>query len=193
LQKTLELKQQEAVNFEKRLSLSGDETLLELGSGFGVMAKHLSTKVKKVICCDIYKEMLDFAAHLNSESKNIDYLKINSFDLTAISDDSIDTVYSTGVFIHFNIYDTNMYLKEFKRIIKNGGKLLFNIKNENRLEPHQFFFDANLYAENGHTTKGLQQWMSHEGVMQLANYYGFRLSEPIWVDTDIMFTFELHK
>lgn len=193
LQKTIELKQEEAIHFEKRLGLSGDQTVLELGSGFGVMAKHYASKVKKIICCDIYQNMLDFAAQLNRDSKNIEYVKINSYDLSVIPESSIDTVYSTGVFIHFNIYDTNLYLKEFKRIIKNGGRLVFNIKNENRIEKDQFFFDANLYAKNGYTTKGLQQWMSHEGVIQLAGHYGFRLGEPLWADTDTMFTFELTK
>lgn len=193
LEKTLELKKEEAIHYEKHFSFSKDHTFLELGSGFGVMAKHYAEKVKKVICCDIYQDMLNFAAHLNSDSKNIDYVKINTFDLSAIPENSIDTAYSMGVFIHFNIYDTNLYLKQFRRIIKNGGNLLFNIKNENRIEKDQFFFDANIYAENGYTTKGLQQWMAHDGVIQLAQYYGFTLKGPLWADTDTLLVFELSK
>jgi ubiquinone/menaquinone biosynthesis C-methylase UbiE len=142
-----------------------------------VTAKHLSQRVKKVICCDVYSEMLELAQSLNKERENIEYLPIQSYDLSAIEENSIDIVYSLGLFIHFNLYDTYLYFQEFKRVLKPGGQCFLNIKDANELEMNQFLPDAKTYKINGYTTQGLQQWMAPKGVIQIAEYYDFELTD----------------
>lgn len=193
LQKTLDLKLAEAIDINSLIAAEPGQTLLDLGSGFGVLAKYVSERAEKVICCDIYREMLLFAERLNVDRNNIEYVEIKNYDLSPIAENSIDTLYSTGLFIHFNMYDANLYLKEFTRVLKNGGKLVLNIKNENKLEMSQFFHDANIYAKNGYTTKWLQQWMSPQGLAQLAEHYGFTLIKPLTTDTDVWLSFTYKK
>lgn len=93
LQKTLELKSSEAVYYASYLKPKPNQVLLDLGSGLGVLAGHLSKQVKKVICCDIYREMLKLAQSLNTGKNNIEYVQINSYDLSPIEKKSIDLLY----------------------------------------------------------------------------------------------------
>lgn len=175
LQKTLELKYSEAVLCASYTKPELNQVLLDLGSGLGVFAGYISGQVKKVICCDIYREMLELAQSLNKDKNNIEYVHINSYDLSLIEKKSIDILYSSGLFIHFNIYDTYLYFREFERVIKPGGKFFINLRNENELHMEQFLCDAKVYEVNGHTTDGLHQWMAPNAVIRIAEHYGFEL------------------
>lgn len=191
LQKTLELKASEAVCVADYLKPESHQVLLDLGSGLGVLAAHLSKQVKKVICCDIYKEILDLAQSLNADSNNIEFIHITPYDLSPIEDQLIDLLYSTGLFIHFNIYDTYLYFREFQRVLKPGSKFFINLKNENELDLEQFLHDVKYYESNGYTTAGLQQWMAPNAVVQIAKYFNFELVDLVNDQSDSYLYFRL--
>jgi ubiquinone/menaquinone biosynthesis C-methylase UbiE len=168
--------------FIKLASIKPHETVLELGSGCGFGTRALATVAKNVIACDISPAYLDFAKReLNSED-NIRFELIKSRDLSSVADHSVDKVVSSAVFIHMNLYDIYLYLVEFKRILKPGGRVAFDFANMHRLTwgmrskqaIEEFLELADHYRQYPESVAGLIQWNSARGIKGAARLAGFK-------------------
>jgi len=101
--------------------------LLDYGCGMGRVAKHLAPYVGKIICADISRAYLKVAKSYLQEYTNIEYLHVNGKDLHNITNESIDVVYSIGVFVHINRKDAPKLFREIKRVLKERGIFIVDL------------------------------------------------------------------
>jgi SAM-dependent methyltransferase len=177
-----EERQKYATRFLRLTAVRADDTVLELGSGCGFGTRAIAQLAKKVYACDISPAYLSYAQQELDGVDNVEFHCVESRDLATIADDSIDKVVSISVFIHFNLYDIYLYFKEFKRILKNKGKVVFDFADEHRLVGgirsrnliDQFLEHAPFYQDLPSNLPALVQWNSAKGIRGVAKLAGFR-------------------
>jgi len=111
-------------------------TIMEFGSGEGLMAKYMSPHFKKYICVDIVDEFLELCEEHTADCKNVDYELIKDYyfsDFT-IKPKSIDIITSTHVLCHCNYFELIIYFRQFYKLLKKGGIILFDIYNSDQLD-----------------------------------------------------------
>lgn len=163
--------------------ISLEDTVLEIGSGFGFESKIIAQASKELHCCDVSETFLKFAKKECCDIKNIFFHKIDKrpADLHFIKSNSIDVVFSSAVFIHLNLFDIYCYFEEFQRVVKRRGVLYFNIaccdydfdQNNNR----KFLQMVGCYKQNEGKIGSLMQWNSRRAVVDIAKSFGFEITK----------------
>ena len=106
--------------------LGEGETLLDVGSGDGLIAFGALEKVKdsKVVFSDISQDLLDHTETLAREMGVLDrcrFLRASADDLSALPDSSLDAVTTRSVLIYVSAKQQSF--NEFYRALKPGGRL----------------------------------------------------------------------
>ena len=169
--------------FLKMAAVGPEDTVLELGSGCGFGTREISLVAEKVIACDISDAFLSYARQELQSFDNVEFQHVESRDLSLIKDQSVNAIISVSVFIHFNIYDIYLYFNEFKRILKNHGRVVFDFADTHKLSggPYsknmidQFLDHAEHYRAAPSSLPGLMQWNSAKGIKGAAKLAGFKL------------------
>lgn len=159
-----------------------DQVVIDLGSGCGFGTGAIAEQAGRVQACDISPAFLEFARRECADKANIQFHAVQPRDLSPISDYSIDAVISMSVFIHLNLYDMACYFAEFTRVLKPGGKLVFDFADSNRLfrrfrnhgNDELFREHTGYYKENPATLAGLVQFNSARAITQVAHDAGLR-------------------
>jgi len=107
------------------LSLEGGEKILDVCTGTGELAFLLAEKLDRegqVTAVDFCQEMLEIAEERARKEKkeNLEFKKANALNLP-FSSSSFDAL--TIAFGFRNLTDRERGLKEFRRVLKKGGKL----------------------------------------------------------------------
>ena len=171
-----------AGKFLRMAGVGPNDRVLELGSGCGFGTRAIARLAEKVVACDISEAYLSYARQELDDVDNIEFHHVESRDLAIIPDCSIDKIISISVFIHFNIYDIYLYFNEFKRILKNKGRVVFDFADTHRLAgafrsqnlTDQFLEHVVFYQEVPSNLPGLVQWNSAKGIRRAAKLAGFR-------------------
>jgi len=99
-----------------------DKRMLEIGCGVGRQSRAFSEMFEQVYAIDISSNMITKATELNSDLKNVNFIKTSGQDLKDFRDNYFDFVYSYGVFQHIPdkrvVYN---YFQEIHRVLKRGG------------------------------------------------------------------------
>jgi len=99
-----------------------DKRMLEIGCGIGRQTRRFSEMFEEVYSIDISSKMIAKATELNSDLKNVNFIKASGQDLKDFQDNYFDFVYSYGVFQHIPdkgiVYN---YFQEIHRVLKRGG------------------------------------------------------------------------
>jgi ubiquinone/menaquinone biosynthesis C-methylase UbiE len=171
-----------AQKFLRLANVAKGQTVMDLGSGCGFGTGAIAEEAGKVEACDISPAFLDFARRECADRENIRFHEVQPRDLSRIEDHSIDSVISMSVFIHLNLYDMACYFAEFRRVLKPGGKVVFDFADSERLfrrfrahgNDQLFREHAGYYRENPAALAGLVQFNSARGITQVAKDAGFR-------------------
>lgn len=116
--------------------ISDSESVLDFGSGWGVLLQSLSEIFQRVQGVDIHRPSIERAQQLirflGLNYKNIQIFEVKPDDkLLMFKDKTFDCIVATDVLEHIpNLRDT---LLSFKRILKNDGWLIASIPTENIL------------------------------------------------------------
>ncbi len=105
------------------VGIASTDVVLEIGCGVGRVGKHLAQHCHRWIGTDVSPNMLKFAAERLHSFPGVDFVELSGNDLGPISDNSIDVVYSTVVFMHLESWDRYGYVREAFRVLRPGGKL----------------------------------------------------------------------
>jgi cyclopropane fatty-acyl-phospholipid synthase-like methyltransferase len=119
----------------KAMELGPEDNVVDLGSGCGFIAHGTAPHVRKLHCVDISADFLARCREELSSYSNVEQHLIPFADLTCLASKSINKIYSHAVFIHFNIYDVWLYLKQCAAILQAGGLLLFDFADAEAIDP----------------------------------------------------------
>jgi cyclopropane fatty-acyl-phospholipid synthase-like methyltransferase len=97
-------------------------TVLEIGPGGGRWTRYLLA-ARMVYAVDYHQELLDELA-VNFRADNLVSIKNNGTDLLGVPPESIDFVFSFGVFVHLDLDLIDAYLRSFKSVLKCGGSVV---------------------------------------------------------------------
>ena len=117
----------------KTVGVDKDDVVLEIGCGVARMAPVLAPICKKWIGTDVSENMLKYAQQRTIHLPNVEFVPIDGWDLHPISDQSVDLVYCTVVFMHIDEWERYNYICEAKRILRPGGRLYvdnFNLRSD---------------------------------------------------------------
>ncbi|MCS3529465.1 methyltransferase domain-containing protein [Chryseobacterium sp. JUb7] len=123
----------------KLLNLKPGEHVLDVGCGIGIQALEMAKQVNptgKVTGTDISSVMIEFAKSKASDSDlPLDFF-VAEADTQPFPDQTFDAVRTERVLMY--IKDTQKVLKEFKRLLKPGGRLvIFDLHWDGTLLSHK--------------------------------------------------------
>ena len=104
--------------------LGHSDVLLEIGPGAGRLTEVLLPKCSKLIAVDTSETMIALLRERFADETKIEYHHSDGRGLTGVPDESVDTGFSYGVFVHLQHWDIYNYLTELRRVLKPGGKAL---------------------------------------------------------------------
>jgi SAM-dependent methyltransferase len=109
------------------------QVALEIGCGAGRVSEFLSRDFRGLVAVDVSREMLNIGRK-RVDAENVLWLCNDGKSLKAVSDASVDFVFSYGVFQQFpdagRVAD---YVRETARVLKPGGWFVFQVMNQPHL------------------------------------------------------------
>ncbi|MGB9720138.1 MAG: methyltransferase domain-containing protein [bacterium] len=103
---------------------------LDFGCGVGRLTQSLCEFFDECIGVDISFQMLQLANRYNQHKDRCRYILNCSSDLRIFKDEIFDFIYSNIVFQHLPPDLTLGYIKEFMRILRKGGIIIFQITTD---------------------------------------------------------------
>ena len=180
----------------RSLGLDRGGFVIDVGCGSGRLAHQLSARPGlRYLGTDIVPDLLDHARKLCARPDwrfvQTDGVQIPSEDGTA------DFVCFFSVFTHLTHEDTFRYLREARRVLKPGGKVVFSFL-EFLVPSHWAVFQQSL--DHGQPGDHLNQFVSRDGIEKWSRELGLRvdtlhdgdknhipLEEPVvWSDGRVM-------
>jgi cyclopropane fatty-acyl-phospholipid synthase-like methyltransferase len=178
LVKLREFKNSEALISAEDLMLTADDVVAEIGSGYGFWATATSPLVRRVVCLDISPDLLELCRQEVAGRPNVECRLMAPGDLSTLESSGVTKVYAAGVFIHFNLYDIVIYLRQLFDVLPPGGRVMFNIANadcDTLFGFDQFGLALKWYGEDKTRLFTLMYFNSPATVTKIAQTIGFRL------------------
>lgn len=174
-------KAKESAYLVKALGLTGEDVVFDLGSGCGLIARVTAPLCKRLHCLDISRDFLGFAQEELKTFPNVEFHHIGYGDLQCLQEKQVKKGYANAVFIHFNLFDIVIYLREIFRTLLPGGLFVFGMNNSDCLEiAHDRYFPIVLqHYVRDRTSPTLMRWNSSRSVCAIARQIGFQ-AEELW-------------
>ncbi|MDI6742053.1 MAG: class I SAM-dependent methyltransferase [Smithella sp.] len=116
----------EVLTFLKKLKIDSGKTVLDVGTGTGMLIPHIfSFDPGNVIALDLAERMLE-KLHKKYAPRFGSKLEISQQDVHKldIDDATVDIIICNGVYPHF--HDKPLALSQLRRVLKTGGTLAIN-------------------------------------------------------------------
>jgi SAM-dependent methyltransferase len=120
-----------------RLPDSGisDWSVLEIGCGIGRVLRPLAPTFRRLCGVDVSAEMIAQSRHWLAGLQNVETRVNSGVDLGDFDDAAFDLVYSYVAFQHMPRPVLASYLRESNRVLRAGGRLLFQVYVGPRCDP----------------------------------------------------------
>lgn len=113
-----------------KLHIGPQSRVLEIGAGVGRLAYHMTPKCGHYAGADISANMLAIAEkQLEGMDASYEFVELSEARPIPFPDASFDAVYAQAVFIHLDREDCYRYMMEAYRLLKPGGRALFQFFN----------------------------------------------------------------
>jgi len=144
----------------KEISRLNAQKIIEIGAGSGLVSYYLSQLFKgEIVLLDLSGEMLEMAKH-RIDNPKVTFV-VGDGTKTSFQDDYFDAV--VGVDIIHHLYDPVIAMKEWKRIVKHSGKMVFLETNAyNPLVVRHIGLEHEVRAFLN-TDKNLKKWSKEAG------------------------------
>ena len=109
------------------LPLARFDRALDFGCGMGRLTQPLAAFSKHVTGVDVAPTMIELASRHPNRPGNCDFVCNPRADLSLFEDATFDFVHSSITLQHIRPQYIRLYLREFARILKPGGALLFQL------------------------------------------------------------------
>jgi ubiquinone/menaquinone biosynthesis C-methylase UbiE len=103
-------------------NFTADDRVLDIGTGTGIIAHTVSPFVSRVVGIDISHSMLDHA--FKHRTNNEEFAHMDATRLTF--KDGIFSKITARMVFHHILKDTLRAMKECRRVLRNGGKIIFS-------------------------------------------------------------------
>lgn len=166
------------------LQLGKDDVYCEIGPGFGFEANVLAPLVKELHLLEISKSFQDVCRTV-VKHPNVTFYLIEPSKLDVLQQIRPNKVYSTGVLIHFNVYDLFIYLEAIAESLSQGGRFVFtflNLDAPDALESQEWKEVVSLYRANKTRLVELMYWNSFATVQKLCHAVGFTIEQTCFPD-----------
>jgi ubiquinone/menaquinone biosynthesis C-methylase UbiE len=107
-----------------------DHAAVEIGPGGGRWTRYL-LGFSELYTVDYHQELLD-ELERNFRTPNLHLVKNNGTDFPGIADQSIDFLFSFGVFVHLDLDIIEAYLRSIPRILKPNGCAVIQYSDKNK-------------------------------------------------------------
>ena len=155
------------------------DTILEIGAGGGRFSEILLPKCKNLIVTDTSETMMTLLKKRFAGNNNIEYMLLDGSGLSEVKDNTIDAVFSYGVFVHIQHWDIYNYLTEFRRVLRSGGKIIIQHANTfSEMGWQKFLLDVPR-SVNRHRPKNSFTVMNEQIIKEFAERAGLRLEKCI--------------
>jgi SAM-dependent methyltransferase len=138
--------------------------VLEIGCGSGYWTHRIYPRCKEMYAIDLIPRPNIDSRIVYIENENQEY------KCKSIADESIDFVFSFGVFCHLSLSACDQYLADIIRVLKPNGKALLMYGDQHGLQTH--FKDPNLTCE----AVGWK-YNTYEDTMQMMNKYSIAVTK----------------
>jgi SAM-dependent methyltransferase len=105
---------------------------LDFGCGVGRLTQALAPRFERVVGVDVSPRMIDTATALNRFPDRASFIWNDAPHLRRFSDDTFDFIYTNLVLQHIVPEVTLAYLREFLRILRPAGILVFQLPSHER-------------------------------------------------------------
>ena len=166
---------QKSVDILRKFGLVEDDFLVDVGCGYGRLAKALELDYKgRYLGTDVVPELLNYA-NANFGREGREFKLVDQLVIPA-EDNSVDMVCFFSVFTHLLHEQSYTYLKEVKRVLKNDGRVVFSFLDFN--DPvHIPFFEGSVNEMN--KGRPLNVFMSEVLIEVWAKLLGFECIEIV--------------
>jgi SAM-dependent methyltransferase len=126
----------EVLRYQRELGLEpAMRKALDFGCGVGRLTQALAEHFDEVIGVDIAASMVAKAEQLNRHAQKATYVVNRRNDLALFDDDCFDFIYSNIVLQHMRPAFALRYIREFIRVLRPGGCLVFQIPSDLKPRP----------------------------------------------------------
>lgn len=108
---------------------------LDFGCGVGRLTQAMADHASRVTGVDIAESMVEAARSFNRHGDRVEYVVNASPDLSLFDDETFDFVYSNITLQHVPPRFGRVYIREFFRVVRPGGCVLFQMRGGPRVEP----------------------------------------------------------
>jgi SAM-dependent methyltransferase len=123
---------EKVIEAAQRISPVRFGTAVDFGCGVGRLSQALATRFEHVIGLDIAASMICEAVRLNRFPDRCEYLHNVAADLALVRDKSADFLYSSITLQHVIPMLAQRYIREFFRIVRPGGLVVFQLPSRPR-------------------------------------------------------------
>lgn len=159
-----------------RLGIGPDDVVADLGSGCGFMAGPVARAARHLHCLDVSADFAAVCARETAGLPNVSVHVIEPGRLDALAGAGVTKAYSHAVFLHLNLFDALIYLREFRRVLPEGGLLLIDINDLDRIDTGRdgpFNAHVDHYRRDRGVLFNLMQWHPAASFVRVARENGF--------------------
>lgn len=107
-------------------NIQPDSAVLEIGPGFGRWTRKLIEISRHLVAVDVTEKCIAYCKRVFGQNSNAEFYLNDGRSLDMVADNSIDFIWSFDVFVHIEPSDIECYLKEFRRILNDGGSVVIH-------------------------------------------------------------------
>lgn len=103
--------------------------VVDLAAGQGRNSRKLLERAQRLYIVDVLDENIDYCRERFAGDARVSFIENNGLDLAAIPDDAVTLVYCWDAMVHFESDIVRRYLKEFRRVLRPGGRAFCHHSN----------------------------------------------------------------